>query len=145
MGEALHDHDVFVAPLVTEARRAHAAAAGWQEGLIDRITALRWPEWRLSEGLCAREATWEDDERLSDLYANASERIGQWDVTVERSPNPYAQMRMQENAHVEILTERGVALGANAFSGRSSIVHGQKLSVGWTGGWRIRNGFRRLG
>ena len=166
----MNDPDVFVVAPVTAQRREQAAAAGWQDGLIDRIAALRWPEWRidlylgfrgfptiemiesevrdrerLSEGLCAREATWEDDERLSDLYQNANERIGEWDVTVERSPNPYAQLRVQENAHVKILTERGVALGANTYSGRSSLVGGGKLSVGWMGGWRIRNGFRRLG
>ncbi len=100
---------------------------------------------RLTTGLAVHEATWEDDERLSDLYANSSERLGDWDVNVERFPNPYAQQRMQENAHVKMLVERGVALGVNAAAGRSSMVAGQQLSVSWMGAWRIRNGFRRLG
>lgn len=169
-GGDLDESDVFEVLPATDEQREQATAAGWPDGLLDRILALRWPQWRvdlylsfrgfpnpemidaevrdrerLADGLSAREATWEDDERLSDLFANASERIGDWDVIVERSPNPYAQQRMQENAHVKILTERGVALGVNAYSGRSSIVDGQRLSVGWMGGWRIRNGFRRLG
>lgn len=49
---------------------------------------------RLANGLMVRQATWEDDERLIDLFANSPERLGDWDVTVERSPNPYAQQRM---------------------------------------------------
>ena len=36
----------------------------------------------------ARLATWNDDEAIADLYANAPEDIGEWEVTVERSPYP---------------------------------------------------------
>jgi hypothetical protein len=166
----MSDDEVFQARDTSDDDRARAGEAGWPDGLVDRMIALRWPEWRialylgfrgfpspemienevrdrerLTSGLAVHEATWEDDERLSDLYANSSERLGDWDVTVERSPNPYAQQRMQENAHVKLLVERGVALGVNAAAGRSSMVAGRKLSVGWMGAWRIRNGFRRLG
>lgn len=161
---------IFAVPAVSAEQRTRATQAGWPDGLIERMAALRWPGWRielylgfagfptpemiegevtdrerLTSGLAIHEATWEDDERLSDLYANSSERIGEWDVTVERSPNPFAQQRMQENAHAKLLVDRGVALGVNAYSGRSSIIAGQRLSVGWMGAWRVRNGFRRLG
>ena len=139
-------------------------------GLLERMLALRYPRWkiemvlsgdpfptmdmwvaevvdreRLAHGLAVHEATWEDDERLSDLFANSPERLGDWDVIVERSPNPFAQQRLQDNAHVKLVVDRGVALAASAYSGRSSIVAGQRVSVGWMGGWRVREGFRRNG
>ena len=166
----MSDEDVFAVPPVSEARRALALEAGWPDGLIERIVALRWPEWRqdlylgfrgfpnpesierevadrerLTNGLQVYEATWEDDERITDLYANSAERIGDWDVTVERGPYPYAQQRMQENGHTKVVADRGVAVACSAYSGRSSYIAGERLSVGWMGGWRVRNGMRRVG
>jgi hypothetical protein len=161
---------VFEVPSVLAALTERARSKGWPDDLLSRMMALRFPSWRIeqalaaeqfptlemiegdvsdrerqTDGLCVREATWEDDERLSDLYVNADERIGDWTVIVERSPNPYAQQRLQENWHVKVLVDRGVALAVNAQSGRSSLIGGRELSVNWTGGWRVRNGFRRLG
>lgn len=149
---------------------ALAQKRGWPEGLLERMLALRFNRWqidqalsgapfptvdmwvanvtdreRLTSGLAIHEATWEDDERLVDLFSNSSERLGDWDVYVERGPNPFAQQRLQENAHVKILVDRGVGLGVSVQSGRNSLVGGQRLSVGWMGGWRVRNGFRRNG
>ena len=165
------DADVFAVPAASVEFVEQAEARRWPADRLGRMLALRMPTWRIAEalfstsgfptgemieadlrdrerltnGLCVREATWEDDERLSDLFANSSERLGEWDVTVERSPNPYAQQRLQENSHVKLLVDRGVALGVNVASGRSSLVGGQRLSAQWMGGWRVRNGFRRLG
>ena len=48
--------------------------------------------------LRVREATWKDDEAIADLYANSPENVGEWELTVERSPYPFAQFRLQENA-----------------------------------------------
>lgn len=161
---------LFTSPAPTPEQVVRAEAKQWPDGLLERMLALRLPLWkieeslsaegfptldmiesqvsdreRLASGLFIREATWEDDERLSDLFADSSERLGDWDVTVERSPNPYAQQRLQENWHVKLLEDRGVALGVNVQAGRSSFIGGRPLSVGWMGGWRVRNGFRRLG
>jgi hypothetical protein len=153
--------EVSALPEVPADRRERAAAAGWPHDLIDRVVALRWPEWRqelylgvpadqvegevtdrerLARGLHVHEATWEDDERISDLFANSAERIGDWDVTVERSPNPFAQVRLQENGHVKVVVDRGVAVAASMYSGRSSYVGGERLSVGWMGAWRVATG-----
>ena len=107
---------LFVAPLATSEQLQQAERQGWPADLLERMLALRWPAWkvelylsadgfptvemvesevrdreRLSTGLSAREATWEDDERLTDLFANSTERLGDWNVVVERSPNPFAQ------------------------------------------------------
>jgi hypothetical protein len=161
---------VFAVPSVPPALAERARAKDWPGDLLGRMMALRFPSWRIelalaaeqfptlemieadvrdrereADGLCVREATWEDDERLCDLYANADERLGEWTVTVERSPNPYAQQRLQENWHVKVLVDRGVALATSAQAGRSSLIGGQPLSVSWVGGWRVRNGFRRQG
>jgi hypothetical protein len=166
----MNAEDIFAVEPASEELCTRAKEAGWPDGLIDRIVALRWPAWRvelylgfrgfptvamieaevadrerLDRGLQVHEATWEDDERLSDLFSNASERIGDWDVTVERGPNPFAQQRLQEHACVKIVTDRGVAVASSAQAGRSSCVGGERLSVAWLGGWRVRNGFRRLG
>jgi hypothetical protein len=162
--------DIFTVPPVSAEVRARAAEAGGPDGLVARMQSLRWPSWRidlylgfrdfptvemieaevadrerLDNGLQVREATWEDDERLAALFADSRERIGDWDVTVERSPNPFAQQRLQENAHVKIVVDRGVAVASAAQAGRSSCVGGEPLSVAWLGGWRVRNGLRRLG
>ena len=162
--------DAFEAGAVAPELRARAAALGAPDDLVDRMLAAGYPHWkidlalsgapfpsidmwvaeladreRLSTGLSVRQATWEDDERLSDLFARSSERLGDWDVYVERGPNPFAQHRLQENAQVKLIVERGVALAASAQAGRSSLVGGQRLSVAWMGGWRVRNGHRRNG
>ena len=164
------EETVFSTPAPSAEQQTRAAAKQWPDGLLERMLALRFPSWkieqalsaetfptldmfeaevrgreRLASGLFIREATWEDDERLTDLFANSSERLGDWDVTVERGPNPFAQQRLQENWHVKLIEDRGVALGVSAQSGRSSWVSGRQLSVSWMGGWRVRNGFRRLG
>jgi ribosome modulation factor len=166
----MDDDELFAPPVPTADQIERAAAKGWPDGLVARMHSVRYPSWkveqalgfdgwptpemivaelegreRLSNGLQDRLATWEDDERLADLYAHSSERLGDWDVIVERSPNPFAQQRLQETWGVKLITDRGVALAANAQSGRSSVVAGQHVSVQWMGGWRVRNGHRRHG
>ena len=160
---------VFEVPEAPADLVARAKERGWPDDLLPRLMALRFPIWkigeglhsdfptvdmmvaqvtdreRLANGLMVRQATWEDDERLIDLFANSLERLGDWDVTVERSPNPYAQQRMQENAQVKVVVDRGVALAVSSQTGCSSYVAGEQISVCWMGGWRVRNGFRRHG
>ncbi len=140
----------------------------WPDGLLERMVALRLPSWliaealsdtyanavelleanvsdreRLSTGLVVREATWEDDERLIALFGNSTERLDDWDVVVDRSPNPFAQQRLQENAQVKLLVDQGTALGVAVQSGRNTILADRRVSVVWIGGWRIRDGLRR--
>jgi hypothetical protein len=160
---------VFEVPEPPADLAARAKERGWPDDLLPRMMALRFPLWkigeglnsefptvdmmvsqvadreRLANGLVVRLATWEDDERLIELFANSLERLGEWDVTVERGPNPFAQQRMQENAQVKMVVDRGVALAVSVQTGCSSYVNGEQLSIGWMGGWRVRNGFRRHG
>ncbi len=158
-----------IEPLTAELQ-SKLDAAEWPPGLIDRVLALRrdrgeleawldmgfptpemleqWlpdPEMLLASTLVSRQATWEDHDMLADLCANAPERVGDWSVTVERGPNPYAQFRLQEHPSVIVLEDQRVALGMAAHSVRNTYIAGQATSVHQMSGWRVRDGFRGLG
>ena len=146
-----------------------ARKKGWTDGLLRRALELRVcredVDWwlthdttveqierilgrqeRLTTGtLRAREATWADDEALADLYANAPEEIGDWEVTVERSPYPFAQFRLQEHANIQVVEDRGVILGAAAHSGRNTVIDGQRVSTHVATAWRVRKDCRGMG
>jgi hypothetical protein len=93
----------------------------------------------------ARLATWNDDEALADLYANSPEAIGEWEVTVERSPYPFAQFRLQEHVAISVLEDRGVILAATADSSRNALVGGKRTGVHIASAWRVRKEFRGQG
>jgi hypothetical protein len=93
----------------------------------------------------ARLATWNDDEAIADLYANAPEDIGDWEVTVERSPYPFAQFRLQEHVAISVLEDRGVILAATADSSRNALVGGKRTGVHIASAWRVRKEFRGQG
>jgi len=93
----------------------------------------------------ARQASWNDDEALADLYANSPEEIGDWEITVERSPYPFAQFRLQEHVSISILEDRGVILAATADSARNALVGGKRSSVHIASAWRVRKEFRGQG
>lgn len=154
-----------------EWRRA-AAARGWPDGLLARALKLRtdqgtiefwltheqdhpdvrdierWLGWReqlISGTMRVREATWQDDSALCDLYANSPEDIGDWEVTVERSPYPYAQFRLQEHVNIQLLEDRGVALAVAAHSIRNTIIGGQRTTAHIATAWRTRKECRGMG
>lgn len=82
--------------------------------------------------LRSRAATLGDNEALIALFERASEQSGDSDLVVERSPHAFAQFRLMENWHVQILEDRGVALAGVArayplirFEGREIRIEGQ--------------------
>lgn len=166
----LEAHPAFAVAGPDEELARRVVEAGWPDGFIDEVLALRrnraeimsWldtgfptPEmlqdWvrmqsmLLNSTLVARQATWEDDDLLVELCADAPETVGDWSVTVERGPNPYAQFRLQEQPNIIILEDRRVAIGMAAHSVRNSIIGGRRLAVHHMSGWRIRDGFRGMG
>ena len=92
-----------------------------------------------------REATWADDEQLADLFLHAPEELGDWEVAVERSPNPFAQFRLQKHASVQLVEDRGVILAAAGHSSRNTMVEGKQVCAHIATAWRVRKGFRGAG
>jgi hypothetical protein len=139
---------------------------GWPDELLDRSTrshvplarVRRWvrnERWtpdrvrqaleRLESGsLRVREATWEDNAALVDLYAHAPEDVGPHEVTVERAPFAFAQFSLQEAARVVVESD-GVLLAAIAESARLSVVQAREVTVHIPSSYRVREGFRGEG
>ena len=165
-GQSIYDRPIDV----PEEWRQSARDQGWPDGLLERALQLRvnrkdieyWftteqerlPDIakfldmreRLMFGtMRVREATWSDDEAVADLYANSPEEIGDWEVTVERSPYPFAQFRLQENVNMQILEDRGIVLAAAAHSGRNALIEGRRLTCHVSTAWRVRKEFRGEG
>jgi hypothetical protein len=162
---------IFDRPIeVPDDLRQAADARGWPPAMLQRALELRTPqnalwEWIRDEGLSVeqtarfldwreqlitgtihvREASWSDDEALADLYANSPEEIGDWEVTVERGPYPFAQFRLQEHPNIQIVEDRGVILAAAAHSGRNTIIDGKRTSTHIASAWRVRKESRGKG
>ncbi len=162
---------IFERPIeVPEEFERRARERGWPDGLVRRALELRieragvesWlaqdrptaqeiqqflDRWeRLMIGtMRVREATWGDGEALADLYANSPEEIGDWEVTVERSPYAFAQFRLQEHVNIQVLEDRGIILAAAAHSGRNTVVDGKRLTVHIPTAWRVRKECRGQG
>jgi hypothetical protein len=99
----------------------------------------------MSGTLRAREATWSDAEAVAEMYANAPEDVGDFEVTVERSPYPFAQFRLQEHANVQIIEDRGIVLAAAAHSARNTLIEGRELTCHIASAWRVRRECRGQG
>ena len=162
---SLFDRPVVVPPAYPQ----QAAKLGWPDGLVERMLRLRIPtydvqhwldhhaDWeRLEKFLDAkervmngtirvREATWSDAEGVAEMYANSPEDIGDFEVTVERSPYPYAQFRLQEHPNIQIVEDRGVVLAAAAHSARNTLIEGRELSCHIASAWRVRKECRGQG
>lgn len=144
-------------------------AKGWPEELLDKAAAIRvesgafdfWLNGRMTvenvekhlqcrETLMfgtmrAREATWQDTDALAEMYADSPEEIGDWEVTVERGPYPFAQFRLQEHPAITVLEDRGVILAATCDSGRNTLLGGEKTTVHIASAWRVRKAARGKG
>lgn len=146
-----------------------AREKGWPDGLVARALQCRvtqydvefwishdtpsaeverfcgWREQLLTGTIHVREATWQDGEAVADLYANSPEQIGEWQVTVERSPNPFAQFRLQEHVNMQLVDDRGVIFAAAVHSSRNTIVQGKRVGAHIASAWRVREGYRGQG
>ncbi|MBI1886170.1 MAG: hypothetical protein HYS09_07670 [Chloroflexi bacterium] len=90
----------------------------------------------------SHEASWLDEDALADLFASSPEEIGDYEVTVERSPYPFAQFRLQENASVIVIDDQGVLLACGASSARNAIVAGKRIAVLFISSYRVRRELR---
>jgi ribosomal protein S18 acetylase RimI-like enzyme len=147
-----------------------ARKQGWPDGLVQRALDLRvgrsmirrwisnpwsdvdyvvrrldWHERMTLGSLRGREATLQDNDGFSELWANSPEEIGDWEVITERSPNAFAQFVLQEHVTVLVLEERGVLIATCAFAARVVNVAGQRLPVHYGQALRVHKDYRRQG
>jgi len=92
-----------------------------------------------------REATVMDNDRISDLWANAPEDVGEWEVTVERAPNAFAQYKLQEGVSIPVLEENGVLMACVVWAKCHVVVAGKRLTVHCGQGMRVRRECRGKG
>jgi len=141
---------------------------GWPPELLQRAAELRVPrsqmEMALAQGappffkrvldgrerlmfgtLRLRAATIADAEALADCHAHSPEDLGEWEVTVERSPRPFAQFRLQEGACISVLEDRGVILATTTYAIRKTVVGGKWVVVNCDQALRIRRECRGQG
>jgi hypothetical protein len=151
---------------------ARAKAQGWPDGLVERAQAVKTPsrqleQWlqspanptflfqverivevfeRLAKGpYRARELTYWDEEAFSDLWANAPEKVGDWSVTVERSPNAVAQFRLQPDATITVIEDAGALVACTVWAAANCMIGGKPVSLHYAQGLRVRDGRRGEG
>ena len=157
---------------VAETIVARAKAQGWPDGLAERALAVGTPTFQLEQWLQApaeanllfqverivevferlangpyraRELTFRDTEAFQDLWANGPERVGDWEVTVERSPNPLAQFQLQPGASISVIEAEGELVACTVWSPANCLIGGKPVSIHYAQGLRVRADRRREG
>ena len=149
-----------------------AKAKGWPEGLAERALAVATPPGQMEQWLSGpltetrlfhltrdvenferlangpyrgRELTRRDTDSFSHLWANGPEKVGDWLVTVERSPDPTAQFRLQPGASISVIEQAGEIVACTVWSPANCLIGGKRVSIHWAQGLRVRSDRRRDG
>jgi hypothetical protein len=157
---------------IADAIAARAKAQGWPDGLAERALAVRTPSRQLEQWLQtkasehhlfqvertievferlasgpyrARELSYRDEEAFQDLWANAPEKAGEWEVTIERSPNALAQFRLQPGASISVIEAGGELVACTVWSPANCMIGGKPVSIHYAQGLRVRAHRRREG
>jgi hypothetical protein len=133
---------------IAEARVPAASLYSWNwYGLSAEKAAaqLAWHERLTTGDLRGRDATFADNEAFSQLWADSPEEIGEWEITVERGPDAFAQFRLQENVHLPVLAIGPELVACCGFSRRNVLIQGRRVSVRYGQALRVRRAYRRLG
>lgn len=159
--------------MATEATLAERAKAkGWPGGLLERARAIKTPSYQLDGWLRAepnptflfnvektiavferlasgpyrgRELTFWDVEAFSDLWANAPEPVGDWSVTVERSPNSTAQFGLQPGATISVIEKDHGLVACTVWAQNNCLIAGKPISIHYAQGLRVRDDMRGEG
>lgn len=129
------------------------AARGLGAGLLARARGLeiddeylgRLLEWNATAERIEEEVEWADRLRhgtmrfrqltpadahaFRELWANAPEAIGEWDVTVERGPDAFAQFELQERPVLNGLFDGATMVACVSFSVRRTVVDGRSIII----------------
>lgn len=92
-----------------------------------------------------RHAQESDNDALADLVADAPEEIDGWEITVERSPDAFAQFRLQDRVDIRYLEDGGIGVAMSVVGGRNCLVGGQRVHVAFVQSYRVRSGHRGKG
>lgn len=150
-----------------------AREQGWPDGLMARAQAVRTPGWMLEGWLAAsapqevlladverqvavfeklaagtlraREITHRDEESFSALWASAPERIGDWEITVERSPNALAQFQLHEDPSITVIEDHGEIVACIAWCSANLLVADEPRSIHFAMAMRVHAERRREG
>jgi hypothetical protein len=158
--------------MASESLTARAKTQGWPDGLVERAQAVKTPGrqldgWlsrpanpnhvfqierlvevfeRLAKGpYRARELSERDVDSFGDLWANAPEKVGDWEVTVERSPNPLAQFRLQPGCTVSVVEDDGELVACTVWAPANCLIGGEPACIHYAQGLRVRSGRRGEG
>src|SRR5579863_8243793 len=158
--------------LSTQSIGERARARGWPEGLAERALAVKTPARELERWLSspaepnflfhveksvevferlatgpyrARELTGRDVEAFGELWAHGPEKAGDWLVTIERSPDPLAQFRLQPGASISVIEAEGELLACTVWAPANCLIGGQPVSIHYAQGLRVRADRRREG
>ena len=138
---------------LTQDWQQRADEKGWPEGLLARVQAVfhareidfmlgpqGWPLKNIERELDVRERTMNGPYRVremnirdlpafSELWAHSPEAIGDWQITVERSPNALAQFQLHENCSITVLEEKGAIYACTAWSNRVVQLQGKLVPI----------------
>lgn len=137
--------------LLAEARRLRISNTQlermlfWNASLERFEEEVRWAEQLTNGTMRFRQVTVADNDEFCDLWANAPEEIGEWDVTVERGPDAFAQFELQERPVLNALFEGGVMVACVSFSLRHTLVAGERIAVRYGQAMRVHKDHRRHG
>lgn len=130
-----------------------ARALGIPDGQLERLlfwnpTRERMEEevdWadKLQNGrMRFRQLTMADDTAFRELWANAPESIGEWDVTVERGPDAFAQFELQERPVLNGLFDGATMVACVSFSLRRTVIGQQDVVVRYGQAMRVHKDHR---
>jgi len=106
---------------------------------------LDWADKLLNGNIRFRQITVTDDDAFRELWANSPEQIGEWDVTVERGANAFAQFELQERPVLNALFDGPLMVACVSFSLRRTVVAGRWITVRYGQSMRVHKDHRRHG
>lgn len=113
------------------------------DATLERVEEeVRWAEQLEHGTMSFRQVTVTDAEAFCALWANSPEQIGEWDLTVERGPDAFAQFELQERPVLNALFDRGVMVACVSFSLRHTLVGGQRVPVRYGQAMRVHKDYR---
>jgi GNAT superfamily N-acetyltransferase len=111
----------------------------------DLAALIGWHERFTTGDLRAREVTVGDAAAFSDLWENSPEEIGDLEITVLRSPDPFAQFRLQGNVQLNVIADGNVLVASCGWARRNVWIGGRRVSVRYGQALRVHQGYRRQG